>query len=113
MIARRSRNDPALLLIGRKLCERVACAAFLEASRPLQVVQLAEDFHPRDFTEWDGGRTRGIVNRVRNSFARRFDVLKCEQAFNSRVLPAQLLIGQSESGTGCNLRNPSPAGDRI
>jgi hypothetical protein len=113
MVARRSGNDSTLLLVTRQLCQRIARSPFLKASRALQVVELAENFHPGDVAQRNGGRTRGTINRVRNSFARSFDVLKCDQAFNSRVLPAQLLIVQLESGTGCNLRNPTPAGDRI
>jgi hypothetical protein len=99
-------------LIVRQLCKRIARAAFFEASGALQVIQLAENFHAGDFTERDGGRARRIINRVRNALARRFDVLKRDQAFNSRALPAQPLIAQLESGTGCNLRNSSPADDR-
>src|SRR4029077_4708582 len=106
MVARRSSNDSALLLVTRQLCQRIARASFLEASRALQVVELAENFHAGDVAQRNGRRTRGIINRVRNSVARSFDVLKCDQAFNSRVLPAQPLIVQLESGTGCNLRNP-------
>ena len=113
MVARRGGNDSTLLLVTRQLCQCIARAPFLEASRTLQVVQLAENLHAGDVAQRNGGRTWGIINRVRNSFARRFDVLKCDQAFNSRVLPAPQLIVQLESGTGCNLHNPSPVGDRI
>ena len=102
MVARRGGNDSTLLLVTRQLCQRIARAPLLEASRALKVVELAGNFHAGDVTQRNGVRTRRIINRVRNSFARRFDVLKCDQAFNSRALPAQLLIVQSESGTGCN-----------
>ena len=102
MVACRSGDDPALLLFARQLRKRIPRSAFLEAPGALQVIQLAENFHAGDVAQRNGGRTWGIINRVPNSFARRFDVLKCDQAFNSRALPAQLLIVQSESGTGCN-----------
>jgi len=100
------------LLVARQLYKRVAGTAFLKASCPLQVVELAENFHPRGFAERNRGRTGRIINCASNAFACRLDVLKCNQAFNSRALPAPLPIGQSESGTGYNLRNPSPAGDK-
>ena len=112
MVACGSSDDPALLLIVRQLCKRIARAAFFEASGALQVIQLAENFHASDFTERDGARRRRITNRLRNAFARRFDVLKCDQAFNSRAQLALLPIVQLESGTGYNSRNPNPAGDR-
>ena len=112
MVACRSGDDPALLLLTRQLCKRIARSAFLEAPGALQVIQFAENFHAGDFAQRNGGRTRRIINRARNSFARRFDVLKCDQAFNSRAQPAQLPVVQLESGMGCNLRNPNPAGDK-
>src|SRR5436190_19455238 len=102
MVPRRSGNDSTLLLVTRKLYKRIARAPFLEASRTLQVVELAENLHAGDVAQRNGRRTWGIINRVRNSFARRFDFLKCDQAFNSRALPAQLLIVRLESGMGCN-----------
>src|SRR5215470_7591506 len=100
MVSGRSGNDSALLLIMRQLRQRVSRPAFLETSCSLQVVEFAENFQAGDFAQGDGRRTRRIINRIRNSFARRFDVLKCDQAFKSRAQPAQLLIAQLESGTG-------------
>ena len=60
VIAGRSRDDAALLLIGRKLRERVARAAFLETSGALQVVELAENLHAGDFAQ----RNRRRAGRV-------------------------------------------------
>src|SRR5438093_11896696 len=97
MVARRSGNDSTLLLFTRQLCQRIARASFLEASRTLQVIELAENLHAGDVAQRNGGRTWGIINRVRKSFARRFDVLKCDQDLNSLSLAAQLLIVQLES----------------
>src|SRR4029434_1484195 len=105
MVARRSGNDSTLVLVARQLCQRIARAPFLEASRALQVVELAENLHAGDLAQRNGGRTRRIINSVRSAFARGCDVLKCDQAFNSRVLPAPQPIGQSESGMDCNLHN--------
>jgi hypothetical protein len=47
-------------------------------------------------------RTRRIVNRIRNAFARRLYILKRDQAFNSRALLGLRLIAQLESGMDCN-----------
>ena len=51
MVARRSGNDSTLLLVTRQLCQRIARAPFLEASRALQVVELAENFHAGDVAQ--------------------------------------------------------------
>ena len=80
VIARRSRNDAPLLLIGWKLRERVARAAFLETSGALQVVELAENFHAGDFAQRNRWRTRRIINRAFNAIARLLDVLKRDHA---------------------------------
>src|SRR5438034_870134 len=80
MIARRSCDDSALLLFLRQLSERVACAAFLKTSGPLQVIQLAENFGPRQFAQRNRGQAWRVVNRIRNAFSSRLDVLKCDQA---------------------------------
>jgi hypothetical protein len=80
MIARRSCDHPALLLFLRQLSERVACAAFLKTSGPLQVIQLAENFGPRQFAQRNRRQAWRVVDRIRNAFSRRLDVLKCDQA---------------------------------
>jgi hypothetical protein len=113
MIASGGRDDTALLLVGGELSERITRAALLKTSRALQVVELAENFHARDFAEWDGGPTRRIINRISNALARRFDVLKSDHEVSSRLLPGQPPIEQSESGTGCSLHSPSRDGHRI
>jgi hypothetical protein len=84
------------------LGQRITRAPLLEASCSLQIVQLAENLHACDFAQRDRMRTRRIVNRIRNAFARRLDILKRDQAFNSRALLALRLIAQSESGMDCN-----------
>jgi hypothetical protein len=78
VIAGRGGDNTALLLISGELSERITRAAFLKTSRPLQVVELAENFHAGDFAEWDGGPTRRIINRISNTLTRRFDVLKSD-----------------------------------
>src|SRR5205823_2685961 len=106
-------DDPARLLVGRQLRECIARTAFLKTSCALQVVELAENFHTRDFAERDGGPAWRIVNCVSNAFARRFDLPKCDHEFSSRGLLEPLPIAQWESEMGCNSRNPDRAGGKI
>jgi hypothetical protein len=81
VISSRRCDYPAPLLLGRQLRERIARPAFLKASRALQIVELAENFHTHDFAERDGRPAWRIVNCASNAFARRFDVLKCDHEF--------------------------------
>jgi len=80
MVACGGGNDSAFLLVRRQLCQRVARAAFLEASGSLQVVELTENFLSGDSAQGDRRRTRRIINRARDALARRFDILKRDQA---------------------------------
>ena len=57
VIASRSGDDAALLLIRRKLNQGVARAALLEASSALQVLEFAENSHTGEVAEWNGMRT--------------------------------------------------------
>ena len=80
MIAGGSRDDAPLLLFGRKLRKRVACAAFLKTSGPLQVVELAENFHAGDLAERDGMPTGRVVDSACDPVAGRFDVFEGDHA---------------------------------
>ena len=100
MIASGGGDDTALLLVGRELSERITRAALLKTSSALQVVELAENFHARDFAECDRGLTRRIINGIGNALTRRFDVVKSDHELSSRLLPGPLPIAQSGSGTG-------------
>jgi hypothetical protein len=113
MIASGGGDDTALLLIGGELRERITRAALLKTSRALQVVELAENFHARDFAERDGIPARRIINRISDALACRFDILKSDHELSSRWLPGLPPIEQSEFGTGCSLHSPGRAGDRI
>ena len=80
VIAGGSGDDAALLLIGRKLRKRVARAALLETSGPLQVVELAKNLHAGDFAERNVARARRVVDGVFNAIPCRFDVVKRNHA---------------------------------
>src|SRR4029450_894478 len=106
-------DDAALLLISGQLRECITRAALLKTSGALQVVELAENFHTRDFAECDRGLTRRIINLIGNALTRGFDVVKSDHKLSSRLLPGLLPVAQSESGTGYSLHSPSRVGHRI
>ena len=76
MIAGGGGNDSALLLFGRQLRKRVACAPFLETTSALDSIQLAVNLHPGDFTQRNGMRTRRVENRAFYPFTSRLDILE-------------------------------------
>jgi hypothetical protein len=57
VVASRGGDDATLLLLGRKLRERIARPAFLKTCRALQTLELAEDFHAGDVAQRDRMRS--------------------------------------------------------
>jgi len=80
VIAGRGRDHSAFFLIGGKLRECVARAAFLKTSGALQVVGLQKISMPGDLAQRNGRQTGRIKNGAFDAVARRFDLLECGHA---------------------------------
>ena len=76
MIAGRGGDDAYLLLFGGELDERVARAAFLEASGALKIIELAMNLHPGELAQRDGLWARRFVNRAFDARGGFFDVVE-------------------------------------
>jgi hypothetical protein len=74
MIGRRRGHDAAAALLGVKLLQRVARAAFLEAAGALQVVELAKNVRAGQLRQPDRLDAGRHVDSARDSLARGFDV---------------------------------------
>src|SRR5579862_973148 len=74
MIARGRRDHAALALRFRKLQKRVARAAFLEAARALQVIELAVDMRAGQLRERNRLDAWRFVNAVADALVRRCDI---------------------------------------
>jgi hypothetical protein len=74
VIAGGGRDDAALTLRRRKLQQRIACAALLEAAGALQVIELAMDVRAGKLRQRDRLDARRFVDAAANALARGFDV---------------------------------------
>ena len=80
MIASRGRDYSAFFLLRGQLRERIACAAFFEASGALQVVQLAKNLHAGELTQRDRCPTGRVVDCPLDSFPSSLDITKRDHA---------------------------------
>ena len=89
VIARGGRDHAAFLLVGRQLRESVARAAFLETAGALQVVELAENFHPGDLAQRNRRLAGRIIDRAFDSLPRLFDVFERDHALFNIPCPEE------------------------
>src|SRR6266481_1894387 len=80
MIASRGRDYSAFFLLRGQLRERIACAAFFEASGALQVVQLAKNLHAGELTQRDRCPTGRVVDCPLDSFPSSLDITERDHA---------------------------------
>ena len=69
-------DDASLFLLGRKLDEGVARAAFLETAGALEVIELAVNLHPGELAQRDRMRAGRFVDGAFDSLRGFFDVVR-------------------------------------
>ena len=74
VIAGRGRDHPALARVRRQLEQRIARAAFLEAARALQVVELAVDVRAGQLRQRNRLDARRVIDAAGNPVAGGFDI---------------------------------------